>query len=103
MRALAAKGGVAQTTIYHGFLKKEGEATILDVMDHLNHAIDVMGIDHVGLGTDFDGDGGVRGLADSSELINFTRQLLARRYSEEDIQKIWGGNFMRVMFQVQTQ
>ena len=103
MRALAAKGGVAQTTIYHGFLKADGEATILDVMDHLNHAIDVMGIDHVGLGTDFDGDGGVRGLADSSELINFTRQLLARRYSEEDIQKIWGGNFMRVMFQVQTQ
>ena len=102
MRALAAKGGVAQTTIYHGFLKKEGEATILDVMDHLNHAIDVMGIDHVGLGTDFDGDGGVRGLVDSSELINFTRQLLARRYSEQDIQKIWGGNFLRVMAQVQN-
>ncbi len=102
MRALAAKGGVAQTTIYHGFLKKEGEATILDVMDHLNHAIDVMGIDHVGLGTDFDGDGGVRGLADSSELINFTRQLLTRRYSEQDIQKIWGGNFLRVMAQVQN-
>ena len=101
MRALAAKGGVAQITIYHGFLKKDSEATILDVMAHLDHAIDVMGIDHVGLGTDFDGDGGVRGLADSSELINFTRQLLARRYSEEDIQNIWGGNFMRVMAQVQ--
>ena len=101
MRALAAKCGVAQTTIYHGFLKKDGEATILDVMAHLDHAIDVMGIDHVGLGTDFDGDGGVRGLADSSELINFTRQLLARRYSEQDIQKIWGGNFLRVMAQVQ--
>ena len=102
MRALAAKGGVAQTTIYHGFLKADGEATILDVMAHLDHAIDVMGIDHVGLGTDFDGDGGVRGLANSSELINFTRQLLARRYSEQDIQKIWGGNFMRVMAQVQN-
>jgi len=102
MRALAAKGGVAQTTIYHGFLKADGEATILDVMAHLDHAIDVMGIDHVGLGTDFDGDGGVCGLADSSELINFTRRLLARRYSEQDIQKIWGGNFMRVMAQVQN-
>jgi microsomal dipeptidase-like Zn-dependent dipeptidase/anthranilate/para-aminobenzoate synthase component II len=102
MRALAAKGGVAQTTIYHGFLKKDGEATILDVMAHLDHAIDVMGIDHVGLGTDFDGDGGVLGLADSSELINFTRQLLARRYNEQDIQKIWGGNFLRVMAQVQN-
>ena len=101
MRALAKNGGVAQTTIYNGFLRKDGEATILDVMEHLEHAIDVMGIDHVGLGTDFDGDGGVRGLADSSELINFTRALLARRFSEQDIQKIWGGNFLRVMQQVQ--
>lgn len=103
MQALAAKGGVAQTTIYNGFLCKDGEATILDVMAHLDHAIKVMGIDHVGLGTDFDGDGGVRGLACSSELLNFTRQLLARRYSEEDIQKIWGGNFLRVMQQVQNE
>ena len=96
MRVLAAKGGVAQTTIYHGFLRQDSEACILDVMDHLEHAIQVMGIDHVGLGTDFDGDGGVRGLADASELILFTKQLLRRRYSEEDIQKIWGGNFLRV-------
>ena len=101
MRALAQKGGVAQTTLYHGFLKKDGEATILDAMAHLEHAIDVMGIDHVGLGTDFDGDGGIRGLADASELLNFTRQLLTRRFSRQDIQKIWGGNFLRVMQQVQ--
>ena len=101
MRALAAKGGVAQTTLYPGFLKKDGEATIIDAIEHLEHAIKIMGIDNVGLGTDFDGDGGVKGLADSSELINFTRQLLARRYSERDIQKIWGGNFLRVMGQVQ--
>ena len=101
MRALAAKGGVMQITLYPGFLRKEGEATIMDVMAHLEHAIKVMGIDHVGLGTDFDGDGGVRGLANSSELINFTRQLLARQFSERDIQKIWGGNFLRVMGQVQ--
>ena len=101
MRALAAKGGVAQTTIYHGFLRKDGEATIVDVIAHLEHAIQVMGIDHVGLGTDFDGDGGVPGLADSSELIHFTRQLLRKRYSDEDIQKIWGGNFLRVMAEAQ--
>ena len=101
MRALAAKGGVAQTTIYNGFLRKDSQATILDVMAHLEHAIDVMGIDHVGLGTDFDGDGGVPGLADSSELLNFTRQLLRKRYSDEDIQKIWGGNFLRVMAEAQ--
>lgn len=101
MRALAAKGGVCQITLYNGFLKKDGEATILDAMQHLDHAIQVMGIDQVGLGTDFDGDGGIRGLANSSELTNFTRQLLARRYSDADIQKIWGGNFLRVMQQVQ--
>ena len=103
MRALAAKGGVAQTTIYNGFLRQHGEATILDVMAHLEHAIEVMGIDHVGLGTDFDGDGGVRGLASSSDLLQFTIQLLARRFSEADIQKIWGGNFLRVMAQAQAQ
>ena len=101
MRALAAKDGVAQTTLYHGFLRKDGEADIRDAIAHLEHAIDVMGIEHVGLGTDFDGDGGIRGLADSSELILFTQQLLRRRYSEADIAKIWGGNWLRVMQQVQ--
>ena len=101
MRALAKAGGVCQITLYNGFLVKEGKATILDAMAHLDHAIQVMGIDHVGLGTDFDGDGGVLGLADASELTLFTRQLLARRYNEADIQKIWGGNFLRVMTEVQ--
>lgn len=101
MRALAKSGGVAQTTLYHGFLRTAGEADVTDVIDHLEHAIAVMGIDHVGIGTDFDGDGGVRGLADSSEIINFTRRLLARRYSERDIRKIWGGNFLRIMTLVQ--
>ena len=101
MRALAAKGGVMQVTLYNGFLVKDGQATIEDAMRHLEHAIKIMGIDHVGLGTDFDGDGGICGLASSSELTNFTRQLLARKFSEEDIQKIWGGNFVRVMKHVQ--
>jgi microsomal dipeptidase-like Zn-dependent dipeptidase len=101
MRALAAKGGVMQVTLYNGFLVKDGQATIEDAMRHLEHAIKIMGINHVGLGTDFDGDGGICGLANSSELTNFTRQLLARKYSEEDIQKIWGGNFVRVMRHVQ--
>ena len=101
MRALASKGGVAQITMYHGFLRKEGEASILDAVAHLEHAIDVMGIEHVGIGTDFDGDGGVKGLADASELINFTIMLLRRKYKEEDIRSIWGGNWLRVMNLVQ--
>lgn len=112
MKALARKGGVAQVTLYHGFLTKDSpeflhgphlpnEATILTAIDHLNHAVNVMGIEHVGIGTDFDGDGGIRGCASASELINFTRRLMKERYSEEQIQMIWGGNFLRVMEEVQ--
>jgi microsomal dipeptidase-like Zn-dependent dipeptidase/gamma-glutamyl-gamma-aminobutyrate hydrolase PuuD len=121
MRALANAGGVAQVTLYHGFLVKDSvdynpqnvlrsfesptngvtEATILDAIEHLNHMVNVMGIEHVGIGTDFDGDGGIRGCASASELINFTRRLLRERYSEEQIQMIWGGNFLRVMREVQ--
>lgn len=103
LRALAKHGGVAHITLYHGFLRNDSqEATVMDAMAHLEHAISVMGIEHVGLGTDFDGDGGIRGLADSSELINFTLHLLRRRYSERDIARIWGGNWLRVMAQVQN-
>ena len=101
LRALAAKGGVAQVTLYNGFLREEGKATIMDAIEHLNHMVNVMGIEHVGVGTDFDGDGGIIGCASASELINFTRCLLKERYSEEDIRCIWGGNFLRVMEEVQ--
>lgn len=103
LRRLAQKGGVAHTTFYHGFLRKVGEADIMDGIDHLEHAIKVMGIDHVGIGTDFDGDGGVRGMRDASEIQQFALSLLRRRYSDEDIAKIWGGNWLRVMSMVQSQ
>ncbi len=101
LRALSRTGGVAQVTLYHGFLRTDGEATIVDAVDHLCHMIDVAGIDHVGIGTDFDGDGGIRGCASASELLNFTRHLLLHRFSEADLEKIWGGNFLRVMRQGQ--
>lgn len=112
MYRLAQKGGVAQVTLYHGFLVKDSpeflhgqplpnEATILTAIEHLNHMVNVMGIEHVGIGTDFDGDGGVRGCSSASELINFTRRLMRERYSEQQIQMIWGGNFIRVMEEVQ--
>lgn len=102
LRALAKAGGVAHTTFYHGFLRSDdATASIIDGINHLEHAIQIMGIDHVGIGTDFDGDGGVPGMANSSELINFTIELLRRRYSEEVIAKIWGGNWLRVMRQAQ--
>lgn len=102
MRALAAKGGVMQVTIYDGFLRQGGGASIDDVVAHVNHAVQVMGIEHVGIGTDFDGDGGVPGLANASELINLTRRLMAEGYSEHDLRLIWGENFLRVMREVQN-
>ena len=101
LRAIAKKGGVVHTTFYHGFLNQTSEADILDGIRHLEHAIDIMGIDHVGIGTDFDGDGGVCGMRDASDIQQFTRQLLRCRYSESDIVKIWGGNWLRVMTEVQ--
>ena len=98
LRALAAKGGVCQITLYEGFVSENPkEADILKAMQHLEHAVQIMGIEHVGLGTDFDGDGGIPGLKDSSEMLLFTRQLLKRRYSENDIRAIWGGNWLRVL------
>lgn len=102
MRALAEKGGVMQVTLYNGFLRTDGKATIEDFMNHLEHAIEVMGIDHVGIGTDFDGDGGVPGVANAAELSQVTRRLLDRGYSYDDIQKIWAMNIIRVMMEVQN-
>ena len=101
LRRLAETGGVAQVTLYHGFLREDGEATVRDAVRHLMHMIDVAGIDHVGIGTDFDGDGGVPGCASASELINFTRLLLAEGLTEDDLRKVWGANFLRVMQQAQ--
>ena len=102
MRALVKKDGVAQTTVYGGFLRTDGQATIVDAVEHLCHAAKIMGVEHVGLGTDFDGDGGVPGLADASEIINFTRHLLRRQFSEQDIRLIMGGNFLRAMAAAKT-
>ena len=102
MKALAQSGGVAQITFYNGFLRTDDKASIVDAIEHLNHAVSIMGVEHVGIGTDFDGDGGVPGIASASELINFTRRLLRERYSEEQIQMIWGGNFLRLMKEIQS-
>ena len=102
LRALAASGGVAQVCLYDGFLRKEGGSTIDDAVRHICHMVEVAGIDHVGIGTDFDGDGGIIGCADASEVINLTRRLRAKGFTEGEIEKLWGGNFLRVMRQVQA-
>jgi membrane dipeptidase len=71
-------------------------ATLADMINHLDHAVKVAGIDHVGIGTDFDGGGGVSGFNDHSEALNVTVELVRRGYTEEQIRKIWGGNLLRV-------
>jgi membrane dipeptidase len=78
-------------------------ANLSDVADHIDHMVAVMGIDHVGVGADFDGGGGVSGMYDVSEIGNLTEELLSRGYSEQDIAKIWGGNLLRVLGQVEAQ
>lgn len=102
MRRLALAGGVMQVTLYHGFLSSSPEASILDAIEHIRHAVDIMGIDHVGIGSDFDGDGGVPGVAHAGELLNLTRHLLRNRFSEADLRLLWGENFLRVMRQAQA-
>ncbi len=76
------------------------QATVKDLVDHIDHVVKTIGIDYVGIGTDFDGGGGLEGANDVSELPNVTIELVRRDYSEEDIHKIWGGNFMRVFKEI---
>ncbi len=78
----------------------EEKATVEDLVDHIDYAVDLIGVDHVGIGTDFDGGGGIGGCDDVSEMPHITEELLRRGYSEEEIQKIWGGNLMRVFREV---
>lgn len=73
------------------------DVTVVQFVDHIDHAVAVAGIDHVGLSGDFDGGGGVQGWDDASESPNVTRELLSRGYTEADLEKLWGGNVLRVM------
>lgn len=98
IKAIADKGGVIQVCLVDNFTNDdESKASIIDVVNHIEHIIEVGGIDCVGIGSDFDGGGGVLGCNGDNDLINITVALLERGYSGEDIRKIWGGNFFRVM------
>ncbi|MEM7672824.1 MAG: membrane dipeptidase, partial [Verrucomicrobiota bacterium] len=72
-------------------------ATLAEFVDHIDHAVKIAGVDHVGIGMDFDGGGGVQEVMDISEMGQITLELVRRDYSEEAIAKLWGGNFLRVM------
>ena len=102
LKALAKNGGVIQTVAYDDFLRSDGKATIEDFMKHLDYMVKVAGVDHVGIGTDFDGGGGVPGLQADNDMVNITMRLIEMGYSDSDIVKIWGGNFFRVMKEVEA-
>ncbi len=102
LRAIAETGGVAQACLVDEFLTSNPKSSnIEDFMNHLCHMIDVAGIDHVGIGSDFDGGAGVKGCNGDNDLIQITMRLIERGFSDEDIAKIWGGNFLRVLSNAQ--
>jgi membrane dipeptidase len=84
--------------VYENFPRER--ATVEDLIDHVDYVVKLVGVDHVGFGTDFDGGGDIEGCSDVSELPNLTVELVRRGYSEEEIRKIWGGNLMRVFRKV---
>ncbi len=76
--------------------------TVADLVDHVDHIVNLIGIDYVGIGSDFDGGGQLEDCYDVTEMPNITAELLKRGYSKEDIEKIWSGNFMRVFREAQN-
>lgn len=104
--ALRDNGGVIQMVALGDFVKTtvEGDeaATVADFVDHIDHAVNLIGLEHVGISSDFDGGGGVVGWSDASETFNVTRELVERGYSEDDIRALWGGNLLRVWREVEA-
>ena len=78
-------------------LPADPRATVADFVDHIDYAVKLIGIDHVGISSDFDGGGGITGWSDASETFNVTLELVQRGYTEEQIAKLWSGNLLRVM------
>ena len=100
IRALADRGGVMGMNFAPAFVDKE-KATVERLVNHIDHIVDLVGVDHVGLGSDFDGIGSTpEGLEDVSKMSNITRELVRRGYSDEEIEKILGGNHLRVLKEV---
>ncbi len=98
LRALAKNGGVIQICIFASYMSPDRTKTSIDdVVAHIDHCVKVAGIDHVGIGSDFDGGGGVLGCRGSNDMIRITVKLLEKGYTEEMLRKIWAGNFFRVL------
>jgi membrane dipeptidase len=82
-------------------LERFPQPNIADFVNHIDHAVKLIGIEHVGIGSDFGGGGGVRGFNNSAQAVNVTTELMRRGYTEEDIAAIWGGNLLRVWREVE--
>lgn len=100
LELLAATGGVVQVTAMPYFLRKGGrpnEVGIDALVDHIDYAVRRIGIDHVGISSDFDGGGGILGWANAAETARVTAALVARGYDESEVTALWGGNFLRLL------
>jgi membrane dipeptidase len=100
--ALRATGGLAQITAVASFLRQTpkggvAEASVADLVDHVDHAVARIGLDHVGISSDFDGGGAVKGWNDAAETANVTAELARRGYTAREIGLLWSGNFLRLM------
>jgi membrane dipeptidase len=95
--ALKENGGVVQIVAFDAYLKTGGGATVADLVDNIDHAVQLIGVDHVGISSDFGGGGGVIGWNGAAETLNVTLELVRRGYTEEDISKIWSGNVLRIL------
>lgn len=82
--------------------RKHDDVNVQQFVDHIDYAVERMGIEHVGISSDFDGGGGVAGWDDASETVNVTRELMRRCYSEDDIRALWGENLLRVLDDVRA-
>jgi membrane dipeptidase len=105
LRVLRDVGGVVQVTMVPAFVRKGGKVetvTLGDVLDHVDHAVGLLGVEHVGIGSDFDGGGGVTGWRNAGESAAVTAGLLARGYDAAAIGLLWGGNFLRVLRQAEA-
>ena len=76
-------------------------ATVSDFVDHIDYLVDLIGLEHVGISSDFDGGGGIEGWNDASESLNVTLELVRRGYTEGEIEMLWSGNLLRVLDDVQ--
>ncbi|MEM7200583.1 MAG: dipeptidase [Planctomycetota bacterium] len=102
LRALRDNGGVIQCVALGSFVAADREqADVAAFVDHIDHVVQTIGIEHVGISSDFDGGGGIPGWNDASETFNVTLELVRRGYTEEQIGKIWSGNLLRVWADVE--